>query len=29
MTASALPKERVDQIAGGVFLIGLALIFES
>ncbi len=29
MTASVLSKERADQIAGGVFLIGLALIFAT
>jgi hypothetical protein len=27
MSSSPLPKERVDQIAGGVFIIGLGLLF--
>ena len=27
MTAHTMPKDRVDQVSGGVFLIGLALLF--
>ncbi len=27
MTTHTMPKDRVDQVSGGVFLIGLALLF--